>query len=144
MEKIQYFYFLLQILLTIEGLCLPDLVKENILRLVVLDEYHFLVEYGNGFCSEFNRIPRNMFDVFFKQELTMLLLLMSTSNNLDTIMDVQRILRFKIKVDDLYWFSPHHYLKHNIKFNIMSNVVGHKIFSVKDSKICLLDIVESS
>ena len=80
---------------TLDGLKkeLTEITMKDILRLVVIDEYHFLLDYAYGFRLEFNRIFVNLLDKFMSKKPPWPLLLMSTSNTMDVVCGQRKFLK---------------------------------------------------
>ena len=74
---------------------------------IVIDECHYVSDFGFGFRNEFNRIWTNVLKSFFeyKKRPTSL---MSASNEKESISDAIKILKINIDPNNSFWCPPKH------------------------------------
>ena len=69
----------------------------------MIDEYHYVSEFGFGFQSEFNRIWMNVLKSFAETKNKRSILLMSESNVNESIADAIKILKINIDPNNIFW-----------------------------------------
>ena len=101
----------------------------------MIDECHYVSEFGFCLRTELNRIWTNVLKSFAETKNKRPMLLMSASNANESITDAINILRMNIDPNNIFRCPPEHHMKNNIDIYTHCHVANRFFFRKQTQRI---------